>query len=181
MKTVTFGTISAPFHAIRTSKQLAIDEGYNLPLAALAAKNEFYADDLLSGADCIDEDLEKQNQIIKLMQLGKFELRKWASNHPALLKNIPPNFAEMYIFLEMEQNNSLKILGLHWNPTSYNFFYKVNILNLESEITKRKNVPKSQNYLTPWDGFCKSSLLRKSLFKKFGWRKSTGRILILMC
>lgn len=55
LNTVTYGTSSAPFLAIRTLKQLAMDEGHLYPKAANALLNDFYVDDCLTGTSTIDE------------------------------------------------------------------------------------------------------------------------------
>lgn len=47
--TVTFGTSSAPYTAIRTIHQLAIDECHRFPLAADVLKRQMYVDDVFSG------------------------------------------------------------------------------------------------------------------------------------
>ena len=51
LNTVTFGTASAPFLAIRTLHQLADDELENYPAAAAILKRDFYVDDLLTRAN----------------------------------------------------------------------------------------------------------------------------------
>ncbi|XP_070855336.1 uncharacterized protein [Drosophila suzukii] len=50
LSTVTFGTASAPFTAIRVVRQLAEDERENYPLAEEVLKHEIYVDDILSAA-----------------------------------------------------------------------------------------------------------------------------------
>lgn len=49
LTTVTFGTTSAPFAAIRTIHQLADDECTSYPKAASRAKRDFYVDDFFFG------------------------------------------------------------------------------------------------------------------------------------
>ncbi|KAL0860057.1 hypothetical protein ABMA27_010372 [Loxostege sticticalis] len=45
--TVTFGTTSAPYLAVKTLMQLSIDEGQDYPIAARMIREDFYVDDLL--------------------------------------------------------------------------------------------------------------------------------------
>lgn len=80
--TVTYGSSAASFLATRCLSYLA--EGQNYPLAATAIARDFYVDDLLSGADSLEEALTLRNQIIRLLQKGCFQLRKWSSNAPEL-------------------------------------------------------------------------------------------------
>ncbi|UYV61696.1 hypothetical protein LAZ67_1005939, partial [Cordylochernes scorpioides] len=53
--TVTYGTASAPFLAIRTIQQLAEDESSKFPSASSIVFRDFYVDDLISGAYSIQE------------------------------------------------------------------------------------------------------------------------------
>ncbi|GFV84371.1 uncharacterized protein TNCV_2044191 [Trichonephila clavipes] len=55
MKTVTYGTVSAPFLATRTLWQLLRDEEKNFPLAAPVLRESFYMDDVLCGAASLME------------------------------------------------------------------------------------------------------------------------------
>lgn len=49
--TVTYGTASAPYQALRVLKQLAHDEGASYPLAVPVLNQQTYVDDCLFGAD----------------------------------------------------------------------------------------------------------------------------------
>lgn len=62
LNTVTYGTASATYLAVRTMIQLARDEGEHYPKGAEAVSNDFYMDDLLSGADSVEgaEDIQRQ-------------------------------------------------------------------------------------------------------------------------
>ncbi|GFW40843.1 integrase catalytic domain-containing protein [Trichonephila clavipes] len=55
LTTVTYGTVSAPYLATRTLKQLAMDEANNFPLAAPVVLSDCYMDDILSGSEGIEE------------------------------------------------------------------------------------------------------------------------------
>ncbi|GFW65964.1 uncharacterized protein TNCV_587901 [Trichonephila clavipes] len=54
LKTVTYGTASAPFLAIGTLRQLAMDESSRFPLASKVALKDVYMDDIVSGAQNLD-------------------------------------------------------------------------------------------------------------------------------
>ena len=89
LKTVTYGTSSAPFLATRCLKQLAEDEGERFPRAAEVVMRDFYVDDLISGTGNVDDALQLQGELREMLTKGGFWLRKWTSNHPALLEKIP--------------------------------------------------------------------------------------------
>ncbi|KMQ87558.1 hypothetical protein RF55_13124 [Lasius niger] len=83
--TVTYGTASAPFLALRVLKQLVTDEGESFPLAVPVLQNNTYVDDVLFGADDIPLLRQTRDQVRALLQRGGFELRKWSSNFSARL------------------------------------------------------------------------------------------------
>ncbi|GFW47584.1 integrase catalytic domain-containing protein [Trichonephila clavipes] len=61
--TITYGTVSAPYLATRTLKQLAMDEANNFPLAAPVLLSDCYMDDILSGSESIEEPSSPLKQI----------------------------------------------------------------------------------------------------------------------
>lgn len=86
LTTVTFGTSGAPYLAIRTLQQLARDGMKQFPNAAAIALRDFYVDDLLSGCDTINEAIQLQDEIKRLMKKGGSDIRKWTSNRVELLE-----------------------------------------------------------------------------------------------
>ncbi|XP_033239077.1 uncharacterized protein [Drosophila pseudoobscura] len=85
LNTVTFGTASAPYTAIRVIRQLAQDERDRYPLAERVLRHEIYVDDVQSGASTREGALEIQNQLIGALRSAGMELRKWSANDASLL------------------------------------------------------------------------------------------------
>lgn len=90
LRTVTYGTGSAPYLALKVMNQLTMDEGTSFPLAVPVIKRQIYVDDFIFGSD--DKILARQtrNQVISLLKKGGFTLRKWASNFRDLLNDLDP-------------------------------------------------------------------------------------------
>ncbi|XP_050303758.1 uncharacterized protein LOC126741403 [Anthonomus grandis grandis] len=124
LDTVTFGVVCSPFLAIRTLLMLA-DDYKDLPLASDILKSSSYVDDLNGGGSSPEELIAIKNQLVELLSRGGFEARKWASNCPLLLKTLPKTHVAQDISFDQEENITLKILGLKWNPIRDSFFYKV--------------------------------------------------------
>lgn len=72
LTTVTFGTASAPYTAIRVIHQLADDEKEHFPLAEYVLKNEMYVDDMQSGSHSIESAIEKRDQTKDILHSGGF-------------------------------------------------------------------------------------------------------------
>jgi hypothetical protein len=75
LKTVTYGTASAPYLATKCLQQLAIDEQHNFPLASPVILKDFYVDDLLTGTNTISNSIELRNQLISALSKGGFQLK----------------------------------------------------------------------------------------------------------
>lgn len=120
--TVTFGTAAAPYLAIKTLMQLANDEADHFPIGASMLKNDFYVDDLLSGAENVEDAIERQTQVTKILKLGGFEIRKWSSNVHEVTSEMDKEAKDLC----SNSDPTLKALGIRWNPQSDTLSIKVN-------------------------------------------------------
>lgn len=117
LNTVTYGTACAPFLAIRTLQRIFEDHGEKYP-KALKCKGDFYVDDLLSGADSLQEAREIAGQLYNLLGECHFPLRKWASNRQEALADIPTKLHATTAQLELAtEQGSITTLGLLWTPS----------------------------------------------------------------
>ncbi|XP_043470230.1 uncharacterized protein LOC122503667 [Leptopilina heterotoma] len=108
---VTFGTACAPFLAIRTLAQLASDESESYPEAARVLKNDFYVDDMLSGSQTFEDAMKLRDELIQLLSKDGFNLRKWASNDPNLIKDLSSESSDS--LQTLDHSEIVKTLGLH--------------------------------------------------------------------
>lgn len=74
LNTLTYGTVPASFLAIRTLQQLAMDEQKQFPLASKVIQEDFYVDDLLTGASTIRKAEILRDELIALLAVGGFHL-----------------------------------------------------------------------------------------------------------
>ena len=86
--TVTYGLGCAPYLALRCLRQLAIDEAESFPLASRTLLSDVYMDDILTGSSTVEEALALQRELDQLAKAGGFQLHKWASNSPELMRSI---------------------------------------------------------------------------------------------
>ncbi|XP_070172315.1 uncharacterized protein [Polyergus mexicanus] len=123
--TVTYGMACAPFLALRVLKCLGDDEGNRFPLAASILKTQIYVDDVIFGDNQIEALRVKRDQLIALLRCGQFELRKWASNSSVLLADIDPSDHGLACHKDLSEGESVKVLGIIWNPANDAFQFKV--------------------------------------------------------
>ncbi|GFY28627.1 integrase catalytic domain-containing protein [Trichonephila clavipes] len=109
LATVTYGTVSAPFLATRTLRALADEEKAEFPDAADVICNDSYMDDILSGESTLEGAKKLQTRLSQLLQRGGFELHKWVSNSPELLKDLSTS---SYVFDKEFQDAPVKTLEI---------------------------------------------------------------------
>ncbi|XP_046145385.1 uncharacterized protein LOC123988677 [Osmia bicornis bicornis] len=123
--TVTYGTAPAAYLAQRVLKQLGEDEGSSYPLAISVLNRQMYVDDFIFGADDRHLTLLTREQLVQLLQKGGFRLRKWASNCQPLLEGIDPADHGLAYEKPFKDDDSLKVLGIFWNPESDTLRFRV--------------------------------------------------------
>ncbi|XP_049318369.1 uncharacterized protein LOC125780328 [Bactrocera dorsalis] len=173
LTTVTYGTRSAPFLAVRVLQQLMEDEGKNYPLAVPALKYGRYVDDIFGGADNTSELKAIANQLKQICTAGGFPLAKWQSNSEEVLNFISPAGA-------CDEPHQLgdctsELLGLYWHAKSDNlrFFMKRHSDN-QNKSSKRTILSEVAQIFDPL-GFLspltiKAKMLLQELWlQKIGW------------
>lgn len=187
LMTVTFGTASAPYLAVRTMHQVAYDEGENYPLAVDKVLNCFYMDDLMTGCSTVEEGVNLYRQIVGLLGKGGFRLQKWNSNNRELLKQINKyENTEKYKIeqteeedrtnednIEMKLDTTIKILGLTWNRSEDIFQYKVQLPSSSGPITKRKIISDIARIFDPLGWIAPAVILAKMMIQKL-WLSGIG-------
>ncbi|XP_070138645.1 uncharacterized protein [Drosophila bipectinata] len=136
LTTVTFGTASAPYTAIRVIHQIAQDERENYPLTEKVLKREIYVDDVQSGHETTDGAIRVRNEVIAALRSAGMHLRKWAANHPALLSDIPKVDLCNHSIFEMDNKDSIKTLGLYWQPNPDVYGFKIHF-SINPTLSKR--------------------------------------------
>lgn len=79
LNTVTYGTASASFLAVRCLQQLAEEAEVEYPVAAGIIRNDFYMDDLLTGAKTKEEAINIREDVTRILGTGGF---RYTSGHP---------------------------------------------------------------------------------------------------
>lgn len=136
LNTVTFGTKSAPYLAVKTLMRLAEDEKHKFPRGSTCLKEGFYVDDCIYGSDTIQDAMEIQSQIINILKSSGFHIRKWSANSLEVLKKIPESDRETDIVRNFDSKASVKTLGVQWCPVEDCFQYNITF-DFHDVITKR--------------------------------------------
>ncbi|KAI4480451.1 hypothetical protein M0802_014213 [Mischocyttarus mexicanus] len=135
LNTVTYGTASASFLATHTLHQLANDEARWFPRASVILKEDFYVDDLLTGARTVAEATQIRDELSELTSREGMQLRQWDSNCPELIEGFGDACSDVLIRLDI--SNTIKTLGINWNAKRDTISYKVRQSINSGEISKR--------------------------------------------
>lgn len=170
LNTVTYGTDSAPFLAIRTIHQCAMNNGS--PEIAAIIKGSFYVDDLLYGADTTDIAQRQIDEIKTTLSAGKLPLTKWMSNSDEVLHNVPVN-EQISNFMTNEcgsnKTSELKVLGVSYNYTEDDFV--LNYKQPESiKFTKRGISSIAASFYDPL-GFILPFVMMLRIFLQNVWKQ----------
>ncbi|KAK9703669.1 hypothetical protein QE152_g29195 [Popillia japonica] len=116
LNTVTYGTASASYLATRCIRQLALDCKEQLPMVSKVIEQDFYVDDLLTGANEIEEATYIAQTVANILGSAGFELRKWLSNESRIVDslNITSSTTEANI-MQIGNGEKCKTLGLAWS------------------------------------------------------------------
>ncbi|XP_036347074.1 uncharacterized protein LOC118756415 [Rhagoletis pomonella] len=131
LKTVTYGLASAPFLAIRSMFHIAAVNQDAYPLAASAIRESFYVDDLLTGAESIDNLQKLKEELVEVLLSHGLSLTKWHSNS-AELSDASCNEVQ----IKTNEENITKTLGMSWKPSADTFCYRYELPDMHS-VTKR--------------------------------------------
>uniref|UniRef100_A0A0A9YNG0 Pol polyprotein n=1 Tax=Lygus hesperus TaxID=30085 RepID=A0A0A9YNG0_LYGHE len=175
LNVVVYGLSPSPFLAQRTLAQLVHDVGTPYPMASRAILESCYMDDVCFSVEDDTQAIQYQNELVQLLKLGGFELRKWASNSTVVMNNVPIEHRSSLFTLHPDQNPTLHILGVVWDPQEDHFSYKISILDRAN--TKRTILSQVASIYDPlgWLGpvvFWAKSFLQELWAQGFGWDDS---------
>jgi len=133
LNTVTYGLASSSYLAIRCLDQLARENAVTFPQASSIIQQNFYVDNMLCGADTIEELSIIKREVTQILGGAKFELRQWVSNEPSILLESDDISLESILPIGEE----VKTLGLLWNPQEDALQYRVEDSDVPIRVSKR--------------------------------------------
>lgn len=115
LNTLTYGQASASYLAIKSVRRLAEENRDAFPSAAECILSDMYVDDIISGAQNIDEAKTLKTQIIGLMNQGGFRVHGWHSSSVDVLHELNSGGARSEVDIRL--NDVTRTLGLVWEPS----------------------------------------------------------------
>jgi len=132
LNTLTYGTACAPYLATRVLQESVKLNQDRWPLGASRILTDFYVDDLITGANSIQELTTIKEEVNTVLNEAGFQLHKWASNCPAIVEDSSVNNT-----LSFDKDSGTTTLGLQWNPKEDEFKFIIETISQVRTISKR--------------------------------------------
>ena len=131
-------------------------------------------DDVLSGVHSLEEAKCKQLEIIKLLKVGGFPIRKWSSNEIRIIKWLPTHLLALDPIKFDDKTASLAVLRISWRPYADNFCFEINCNNSNKSATKRSILSSVASIFDPIGWLVPVVIVAKMLMQslwllKIGW------------
>ncbi|XP_043461931.1 uncharacterized protein LOC122498315 [Leptopilina heterotoma] len=119
--------------------QLTQDEKHRLPLGAYSLENHAYVDECFCGAHELELAVRKRDKLCNILLSAGIELDKWSANCTELL---PPQTksASLENDRQIARTESVKTLGLHWNPKKDAFEFSFTKIHSQSYVLTKRSV-----------------------------------------
>ncbi|XP_036341076.1 uncharacterized protein LOC118750467 [Rhagoletis pomonella] len=130
LNTVTYGTATAPYLAIRSMQYLAEQCMDEFKVGAEAIKSSFYVDDFICGANTLECLHQIKTEVIEILHRGRFELAKWHSNYSEFVNDCTIKD------LNLEDDSVTSTLGLRWDQREDVFMFAFVLKRTSHAVTK---------------------------------------------
>lgn len=165
LKTVTYGTASAPYQSVACLIDLSTRFKDKYPIGADAVTNCMYVDDLLVGSNEIHRLVDTYTQVKALLALGGFTIRKFYSNSSQVMSQIPE--AERGTKIRIGESDVIKTLGMNWDPEADEFTFYFEQSEMQT-VSKRTVLSQASRLFDPL-GLLQPVTVRAKMFIQRLW------------
>ena len=168
-----FGGCYCPFCAQYVWQKHAEDHKTEYPLAAEAVKNSCYMDDVMPSVETVETAKEMRQQLTKLGDKAGFHIRKWISQKPEVIMDIPETDRATKVDLEKKEFPVMKTLGVVWIVQEDKFSFSFVPPPDELVLTKRNVLKKTASIYDPF-GFLTPFIVRVKILMQEAWMEALG-------
>ncbi len=173
-KRLLFGNRASPFCSQHVVLTHAKAHATDYPHAAETVNDSMYVDDVLDSCETVDEAVQLRRELLELFALGNFKLRKWSSNDPAVLNDIPVEDRLQSIEIrEAEGSPKIKTLGVLWDAVNDVFTFCIQPPDPEMKLTKRNVLSTIATIFDPLQLLTPFTIRAKVLMQEI-WKAGVG-------
>jgi hypothetical protein len=173
---VAFGVADSPYRAMESVKRTIEEYKDEFPEAAEELSANLYVDDLLTGAETTTAAVKLQKDCVTLLDKAGLPMRKWCSNSPEVLEQIPEgergetshllltSNIQSDVEAETPENVSSSVLGVQWDvkKDELHFVGHTSIPLPAAPCTKRELVSAAFKFYDPM-GYLAPFLVRSKV------------------
>lgn len=171
---VVFGVNSSPFQAQFVLQHHAKKFKDTFPLAAETVLRSTYMDDSMDSVVNEDQGMELHRQLSQLLTQAGMHVRKWLSNSPRMLRDIPLQDREAEVDLDADYLPSTKTLGVWWLSDKDVFTFRENAPSSEVKYTKRNFLKQIATLFDPIGSLAPFTIRAKMLLQQM-WMAGLDR------
>ena len=134
---LVFGVNCSPFLAQFVTQQHAKKFEKQFPLGAETILKSTYMDDSMDSVPDVQTAIRLYSELTSLWKSAGMHARKWLSNSPEVLKDIPSADWSKDVDLDKGGLPTVKTLGIMWSPSEDQFRFQVTLPPENSHKTKR--------------------------------------------
>jgi len=152
-----FGNTTSPFCSQYVLQTHAKTHALEFPEAASTVEDSMYVDDVPDSCETVESAQHLCRQLSTLLAIADFKLRKWSSNVPVVIEDIPKE--DWLPTLELDKDNvpKIKTLGVMWEAKRDVFTFQVlQPLVDKKQPTKRNVLSAIASLFDPLPGFAQS-------------------------
>ena len=97
-------------------------------LAVAIILSQMYMDDIMTSLETDDKSIQAQDPLGELLGKAGFKIRRWCSNRPEVLRDVPVEDRVANVIIEGSELPCMKALGVQWKAETDMFTFKINPL-----------------------------------------------------
>ena len=138
------------------------------PLAANAVKKHCSMDDLVPLVDSAEKAIDTRRQLTEMGDKAGFHIRRWVSNRPEVLADVPEVDRASKIDLKKNQFPVTKTLGVSWSAQNDQLLFHYLAPPEDFPYTKRNVLKRTATLFDPL-GFLAPFVVKAKLFVQQAW------------
>ncbi|XP_075550276.1 uncharacterized protein LOC142583671 [Dermacentor variabilis] len=170
---VPFGVTCSPFLLAATLSHHLKTVQEKFPRTAKILSDNLYVDDLVTGADSVEEAKRIIRESQSILKAAGMNLRKWRSNYPELIASFAETESAQKTLPEL---GPTKILGVEWRPDTDEFVFEMTALIgflASRQDMKRFVLQASARIFDPFGFLSAITITAKIMFQSL-WERGTA-------
>ena len=135
-----FGNTASPFCSHYVLQTHAKTHALEFPEEASTVEESMYVDDVLDSCEDVKSAQHLRRQLSALLAIAGFKLRKWSSNVPVVIEDIPTEDRLPTLELDKEDVPKTKTLGVMWEAKRDVFTFQVQQPLVDNKPLTNRNV-----------------------------------------